>query len=363
MIPVAFLFVTGEVTFACALNEHNLTVLHKGKPTVSLDKLYTDEYDEYAKRFHLLGEEDKVQRRKTRPNRKPKKSNSQIIATLADETVGLEGGFKISYTPARYETEWLLSSLQPFYDQGLISDVVSQVKGGKEANVYLCKADPATGLDLIAAKVYRPRKFRSLSNDRLYREGRELMTDDTSINRRKDSRVTRAIKKKTEFGAEILHSSWLMHEYGTLGRLHTLGAAVPKPISCGENAILMSYVGDERRAAPALSEVRLDAHLLKPLFQEAMRNIELMVQNGMIHGDLSAYNILYWHEKITVIDFPQVTNAIKNGSAYFILKRDVQRVCEYFARQGLAHDPSAITEKLWWQYVGLDPVRRPEEEV
>jgi len=329
---------------------------------VTTDLYYTDEYDEYIDRFHLLGEEEKAQSRKLRANRKPKKSDSQIIAALADETAGLEGGWKISYTPARFETEWLLSSLQPFYDQGLINDVLSQVKGGKEANVYLCKAEPGTGLDLIAAKVYRPRQFRNLSNDRLYREGRELMTDDTSINRRKDSRVTRAIKKKTEFGAEILHSSWLMHEYGTLGRLHSLGAAVPKAISCGENAILMSYVGDERRAAPTLSESRVDGHLLQPLFHEAMRNVELMLQNGMIHGDLSAYNILYWQEQITLIDFPQVTNAIKNGSAYFILKRDVQRVCEYFARQGFARDPLAITEKLWWKYVGLDPVRKLEED-
>ena len=330
---------------------------------MTIDPFYTDEYDEYVEKFHLDGEASRASRRKSKPNHKPKQSDSQIIATLADEMAGLEGGFKISYTPARFEAEWLLSSLQPFYDQGLISDVVSQVKGGKEANVYVCKADPATGLDLIAAKVYRPRKFRNLSNDRLYREGRELMTDDTSINRRKDSRVTRAIKKKTVFGAQLLHSSWLMHEYGTLGHLHNLGAAVPKPISAGENAILMSYVGDDRQAAPTLSEVRLDKSEVQSLFEEAMRNVELMLKNGMIHGDLSAYNILYWEGDITLIDFPQVTNSVKNGSAYFILKRDIQRVCEYFARQGLRYNPVTITDKLWWQHVGLDPVRRLEEEV
>ncbi|MDQ3249580.1 MAG: hypothetical protein M3Q45_10310 [Chloroflexota bacterium] len=339
--------------------------VEKGKPIVTMDRFYTEEYkeeyDEYIEKFHLAGEATHTPVRKAKPNYKPKKSDKQIIAALADETIGLEGGFKISYTPARYEAEWLLSSLQPFYDQGLISDVVSQVKGGKEANVYLCKADPATGLDLMAAKVYRPRQFRNLSNDRLYREGRELMTDDTSINRRKDSRVTRAIKKKTSFGAQILHSSWLMYEYGTLGRLHSLGGAVPKPISAGENAILMSYVGDARRAAPTLSEIGLPSAELQPLFREVMRNVELMLSNGMIHGDLSAYNILYWQGKITLIDFPQVSNSIKNTSAYFILKRDVQRVCEYFARQGFRQDAVAITEKFWWKYVGLEPVRQPEE--
>ena len=97
---------------------------------MTFDPLNFDEYDEYVDRFHLTGDEVRPQRGKGKPNHKPKKSDNQIIAGLADETAGLEGGFKISYTPARFEAGWLLSSLQPFYDQGLISDVLSQVKGG-----------------------------------------------------------------------------------------------------------------------------------------------------------------------------------------------------------------------------------------
>ena len=99
----------------------------------------------------------------------------------------------------------------------------------------------------------------------------------------------RAIGKKTAFGAELKHISWLMHEYITLERLHRLGAAVPEPIGAGENAILMAYVGDRGRPAPALHGVSLARHEAEPLFDEVLRNVELMLAHGMIHGDLSAY--------------------------------------------------------------------------
>jgi RIO kinase 1 len=94
-----------------------------------------------------------------------------------------------------------------------------------------------------------------------------------------------------------------------------------------------------------------------------MRNIELMLQHNMIHGDLSAYNILYWQGCITLIDFPQVTMALTNTSAYAILRRDVQRICEYFALQGFEREATPIVDRLWWKYVGIEPVRRlPESE-
>ena len=174
--------------------------------------------------------------------------------------------------------------------------------------------------------------------------------------------MQRALKKKSAFGVQIAHSSWILHEYGALDQLYRLGAAVPKPYATGENAIILGYVGEVGRSAPTLHEVSLDTHEIQPLFQELMRNIELMLKNRMIHGDLSAYNILYWEGKVTLIDFPQVANAVNNRSAYFILQRDIQRVCEYFARQGLTRDPVELTDKLWWQYVGLDPIRQPPEE-
>ncbi len=132
-----------------------------------------------------------------------------------------------------------------------------------------------------------------------------------------------------------------MYEYTTMQRLYQAGAAVPTPIAAGENAILMGYYGDERRAAPTLSEVSLARGEARPLFQEALRNIELLLQHNLIHGDLSAYNILYWQGRIVLIDFPQVVSLQANSSGAAILHRDVTRICEYFARQGVACNPDA----------------------
>jgi RIO kinase 1 len=317
-----------------------------------------DDDDYYVAKFRLS--EAPVRAGKGKPSHQEKARQKAILASLA-ETSGLEAGFQTTYKPARFEEGWLLSSLQPFYDRTLINDVLLRVKGGKEANVYLCQADPATGLDHLAAKVYRPRAMRNLRNDRLYREGREIAVSASGVNRRRDSRMTRALQKKTAFGAEISHSSWILHEYGALEKLYRAGAAVPQPYATGENAILMSYMGDRSRPAPTLHEVSLPDNEVQPLFYETMRNIELMLQHNMIHGDLSAYNILYWEGRITLIDFPQVTMALTNPSAYMILCRDIQRICDYFAGQGFERSAIPIADRLWWKHVGIEPVRRPPE--
>src|SRR4029079_3185499 len=177
-------------------------------------------------------------------------------------------------------------------------DVLGQVKGGKEASVYRCVADPTTGAALLAAKVYRPRMFRNLRNDKVYREGRAILTADGRAVKKTDHRVMHAIGKKTAFGEQVKHTSWVMYEYTTIERLYRAGAAVPQPLAAAENAILMSYYGDERRAAPTLNEVILARDEAAALFQEALRNIELLLQHNLVHGDLSAYNILYWQGRI-----------------------------------------------------------------
>jgi len=320
----------------------------------------TDEQDAMLERFGLA--DRNANRPRKAKTKKAKKSQAEILTALTETTAGLEAGFQITYRPARFEAVWLLDSLRVFYDQGLIVDVISQVKGGKEASVYLCQANPDTGLGLLAAKVYRPRQFRNLSNDIMYREGREILGSEGGIVKRRDSRSMRAMKKKTEFGAELLHGSWLMYEFGTLQRLHGMGAAVPKPIAHGENAILMEYIGDEKMAASALHAVSLAPEECQPLYAEVMRNIELMLKHELIHGDLSAFNILYWQGKVTLIDFPQVTMAVSNRNAYKIFQRDVLRVCEYFQGQGIASDPTAIAEKLWWDYIGVEPGRMMADE-
>ncbi len=313
---------------------------------------YLDEYEAYKELFDPFKTDRQARRRrKPKPRHVPKKSRDEIIDELADETAGLEGGFQTSYQPSRHEEKWLLTSIRPFYQQALISDVIALIKGGKEASVYRCQADPSTDQVWLAAKVYRPRMFRTLRNDSLYRQGRAILNaHGNDHDYARDQRIIRAVGKKTDFGVQVAHTSWLMHEYTAMQTLSQAGAAVPQPVAVSDNAILMSYHGEAYMAAPTLNTVRLEPDEAERAFQQVMDNIHLMLEHELVHGDLSAYNILYWEGKITLIDFPQVVDLYANPKAYPILRRDVGRVCEYFGRQGVDCDPDGIMEELWYLY-------------
>ncbi|MBZ0291249.1 MAG: hypothetical protein K8L99_01655 [Anaerolineae bacterium] len=319
-----------------------------------------DKYAEYEEQFDPMRYDRQARRkRKPKPVHMPKKSSMEVIEEVA-ETVGLEGGFQTTYQPGIFEEGWLLESLRTFYTQALIQDVLALVKGGKEANVYRCEGNPAVTDELIAAKVYRPRMFRNLRNDKLYREGRPILKSNGKAVKKTDHRLMRALGKKSSLGVQAAHTSWLMYEYTTLQKLHRAGAAVPKPLAVGDNTILMGYCGDRHEAAHTLNEIDLQPDEAQALFQEVMRNIELMLRLEVIHGDLSAYNILYWQGEITLIDFPQVTDPTVNPSAAVILERDITRVCQYFAEQGVTCDAQAIFHELWSRW-GTN-IELPSEE-
>jgi RIO kinase 1 len=311
---------------------------------------HLDQYEEFEEQFNPIRTDRQARRtRKPRTAPTPKKTQADVVTQLAD-TVGLESGFETTYQPSKHESGWLLQSLESLYDQQLITDVLALVKGGKEASVYCCTAHESTGESVLAAKVYRPRMFRQLRNDGMYRQGRDLiMADGVRLNG-SDDREMRAVAKNTAFGKSVKHTSWLMHEYTTLNTLYQAGAAVPRPWAIGNNTILMAYIGDEDIAAPMLNTVRLEPDEVEPLFDEVMRNVELLLQHGLIHGDLSAYNILYWDGVITLIDFPQVADVRSNPDAHFILQRDIVRICEYFAQQGLHRNPVSLVDELWYRY-------------
>jgi RIO kinase 1 len=316
-------------------------------------------YENYEEQFNPL-RTDRKARRKRRPDtrRQTKKSESELVEEAA-ETIGLEGGFQTSYTPSLYEGTWLMQSLGEFYQQELISDVQALIKGGKEANVYRCAAHPATGETWLAVKVYRPRMFRNLRNDQRYRQGRTILMPNGRPVKARDTRLKKALAGKTNLGKQVAHISWLMHEFTTLQVLYEGGGDVPRPVAAAENAILMGYIGDDAGAAPALNEIDLDREEVRPLFKRVIQNIALMLAYGRVHGDLSAYNILYWNGEVTLIDFPQVVNSRVDGGtrhaldsrtnpdAYDILVRDVVRVCDYFGRYGLHVDGRRLAGDLW----------------
>ncbi len=302
-------------------------------------------------------------RERRQGNQRPARSaapDPQAISQLA-EPLDLEAGFETTYRPSRYERGWLLGSLRPFYEDSLITDILSLAQGGKEASVYCCRAHPATGRELLAAKVYRPRQFRSLRNDKLYREGRQILTEGGRPVSARDQRVIRAIGKKTDFGVQVEHTSWLMHEYVALRDLRTAGADVPAPLAAHDNALIMDYLGDAARSAPTLHSTRLSDDDAPGLLRRILHNVELMLARQMVHGDLSAYNILYWEGAITLIDFPQAVNSLGNPYARELLERDVTRVCEYFYRYGLSANPARISAALWRRY-GKEALT-PEEQL
>ena len=108
--------------------------------------------------------------------------------------------------------------------------------------------------------------------------------------------------------------------------------------------------------APILQSVDLEANEAYRLFDEVMQHVELMLKHDLVHGDLSAFNILYWEGAITLIDFPQVVESKQNPHAYKIFQRDVQRVCEYFLDQGVACDAKTIVKEMWDRYAAAEPL-------
>jgi RIO kinase 1 len=142
-----------------------------------------------------------------------------------------------------------------------------------------------------------------------------------------------------------------MHEYQALERLHLAGAIVPKPYQVGNNAILMEFIGEDNLAAPTLNSVGLDKDEAQRHFDLVMENVEIMLDQNLIHADLSAYNILYHAGEIVIIDLPQVINADGNRNAPAILARDVMRICEYFTKQGVLCDAREISQDLWRRYL------------
>jgi len=276
--------------------------------------------------------------------RGPKRQPASVAQFVHSQDDSVQS-FEFTYHAARFEEGWLLDSLGYFYEQHWISDVLGKVKGGKEASVYLCRSGEQVDAPLVAAKVYRPRMLRNLKNDQLNREGREVL--DENGHPILDLGMLKAQHNRSVYGEQIRHQSWIAYEFQTLKTLHAAGADVPRPYEMGNNAILIGYLGDEQSAAPTLNTVMLDPGEVRPLYERFLRNIEIMLAHEIVHGDLSAYNILYWDGEITLIDFPQVISPRSHPCAYQIFTRDITRVCEYFARQGLRTDPARLATDLW----------------
>ncbi|MCC6573997.1 MAG: hypothetical protein IT462_09410 [Planctomycetes bacterium] len=234
--------------------------------------------------------------------------------------------------------------LAAFADDRLITDVLYEVKSGKEATVYCCKADPKSGFEYLAAKVYKELTYRSFRNDSIYQEGRCHGS----------GQVLRAYEKKTEFGQTVQFNMWVAHEWETLRMMFWTGVFVPEPIAVKGRCILMEFFGQDGQAAPTLQTCEPPREMVGELWQLVLCNIERMLQKHVVHGDLSPYNLICDVERrddpLRVIDFPQAVDARTNPNALALLERDLNNVYRWFSKRGVSAEPKSLARDLWRRY-------------
>lgn len=237
---------------------------------------------------------------------------------------------------------WLTDDQTPFTDE-----VLGLLKTGKEAEVFVierCSLD-GTHRALLAHKRYRPTKVgkgeieglgfarsRTFTNDVLYHEGRRL----------RYSRDQRAVERMTDYGKRLLAERWPGQELETLERVHAAGVTVPYPVCFTGDGMLMQLIGDETGAAPRLVNARLDPHELASAHGQLLEELSALTRAGLVHADLSPFNVLWWHDRAWLIDFPQAVDLVTNPHGFDMLHHDVVTMCRWFSRRGIDTDPEEL---------------------
>lgn len=211
------------------------------------------------------------------------------------------------------------AGLQPLIDDGIIDEVIRALKSGKEASVYVVRS----GTEIRCAKVYKDLGQRSFQARAQYQEGRKV----------RGSRQARAMAKSTHYGRKEQESAWKNTEVNALYQLVAAGVRVPKPHGYFNDVLVMELVTDaEGHSAPRLGEVELPPELAREYHQFLIRQVVRMLCSGLIHGDLSEYNILIDATGPVIIDLPQAVSAAGNNNALAMLERDVNNITTSLAR-------------------------------
>lgn len=198
------------------------------------------------------------------------------------------------------------------------------LKTGKEADVYVVRRTLGDRVNLLAAKRYRDFEDRTFRNDARYRRRRTG-----------DARVDRAVDQGTRIGMGFRAMLWVNTEFETLGRLWAAGASVPYPVQQLDHEVMLEYIGDEQSAAPRLVAAPLGKPEIRDLYEQAVALLQTMVRCGVVHGDLSPYNLLVWKGRLVMIDLPQAVDPLAHADGLALLQRDVDNVCAWFERKGV----------------------------
>jgi RIO kinase 1 len=203
--------------------------------------------------------------------------------------------------------------LQPLIDDGVIDEVLRSLKSGKEATVYLVRSGP----HMRCAKVYRDMAQRSFQKRAMYQEGRSV----------RGSRQARAMARSTGFGRREQESAWKNAEVDALYQLVAAGVRVPRPLGYFDGVLVMELVTDaDGNPAPRLGEVDLSPETAREYHAVLIRDVVRMLCLGLIHGDLSEFNVLVAPDGPVIIDLPQAVNAAGNNAALALLERDVNNL-------------------------------------
>lgn len=223
------------------------------------------------------------------------------------------------------------------------------LKSGKEAEIFLVERRFAeSGPRLIAHKRYRPRypkknELRDLGfsnstsyrGDAIYKAGWFLPARDK-----------RAVMGGSRYGHELAGRLWPMQEWTMLSRAWQAGASVPYPVERTEDGVLMEFIGDSEGAAPRLAQARLDGGEVVSAWEQLLDSLRALTAAGLVHADLSAYNLLWWKGRLVMIDLPQAVEFTTNTDAYDLLHRDLVNVAGWFARRGVQADLEEVYVEL-----------------
>jgi RIO kinase 1 len=227
--------------------------------------------------------------------------------------------------------------LEPLLEDGLIDDVIRQLMSGKEAMVFVVRC----GDDVRCAKVYKEANKRGFRQSVDYTENRKV----------KNSRQARAMAKGTRYGREAQEEAWQNAEVNALYRLANAGVRVPKPYNFHAGVLLMELVTDaEGNAAPRLNDVEFTPEQAREHFQALLRQVVLMLCAGVIHGDLSEFNILISEDGPVIIDLPQAVDAAGNNHAKAMLDRDVTNLAHYFGQYAPELLNTEYGKEIWALY-------------
>jgi len=227
--------------------------------------------------------------------------------------------------------------IQPLIEDGLVDEVISQLMSGKEATVYVVRC----GAEIRCAKVYKDAVKRSFKKAVLYQEGRKS----------RNSRRARAIEKGSSFGRHQQESAWQKAEVDALARVANAGVRVPKQYGCFDGVLLMELItDDEGNVAPRLNDVSMTTERAMEDHAVVMKYVMRMLCVGVVHGDLSEFNILVDQYGPVVIDMPQAVDAAGNNNAKSMLERDVNNVTNYYAQYAPQLSDTKYAQEIWALY-------------